>query len=459
MANHKHLTIHDRIKIENSLNNNLSFKAIGSLLGKDCTTISKEVRGHRVFEKKGAPYRPFNDCVHRAACKSKSDFCPQYDGKGKCDHCSSCRMQCGKYKKETCPRLAKPPYVCNGCDQRCKCTLEKCRYDAGHAQKEYEEVRSESRSGVNLTEEDLMRMDSVVSPLIKQGQSLHHVIVHNRDRISCCEKSLYKYANDGLLSARNIDMPRKVRFRPRKKKSVPLKVDRSCRVGRAYEDYQKYLDEHPAAPVVELDTVEGKQGCPVLLTIHFVRQHFQLAFLREANDSRSVTQVFECLYEQLGRELYEKLFGVLLADNGSEFSNPKAIEFDKEGRQRSHVFYCHPSSPGEKGACEVNHEFIRRVIPKGVDIGQHSAEQIALMMNHINSYSRPDLENKSPYEMMQFYYGRDIPARLGVQLVAPKDIVLKPSLLQGCEKSESGAGTESRDSTLGANAAGQPLTQ
>ena len=368
-------------------------------------------------------------------------------------------MQCGKYKKETCPRLAKPPYVCNGCDQRCKCTLEKCRYDAGHAQKEYEEVRSESRSGVNLTEEDLMRMDSVVSPLIKQGQSLHHVIVHNRDRISCCEKSLYKYANDGLLSARNIDMPRKVRFRPRKKKSVPLKVDRSCRVGRAYEDYQKYLDEHPAAPVVELDTVEGKQGCPVLLTIHFVRQHFQLAFLREANDSRSVTQVFECLYEQLGRELYEKLFGVLLADNGSEFSNPKAIEFDKEGRQRSHVFYCHPSSPGEKGACEVNHEFIRRVIPKGVDIGQHSAEQIALMMNHINSYSRPDLENKSPYEMMQFYYGRDIPARLGVQLVAPKDIVLKPSLLQGCEKSESGAGTESRDSTLGANAAGQPLTQ
>ena len=132
----------------------------------------------------------------------------------------------------------------------------------------------------------------------------------------------------------------------------------------------------------------------------------------------------------LGEELYKKLFPILLADNGTEFSNPEALEKDDKGNLRSRVFYCDPSAPGQKGACENNHEFIRRVIPKGTDIGLYSESQITKMMNHINSYGRPELGDKSPFEMFAFYYGSNVLDLLGVKQISPNEIILKPDLLK-----------------------------
>ena len=120
----------------------------------------------------------------------------------------------------------------------------------------------------------------------------------------------------------------------------------------------------------------------------------------------------------------------MLADNGTEFSNPEALEKDDKGNLRSRVFYCDPSAPGQKGACENNHEFIRRVIPKGTDIGLYSESQIAKMMNHINSYGRPELGDKSPFEMFAFYYGSNVLDLLGVKQISPNEIILKPDLLK-----------------------------
>src|SRR5699024_4396801 len=143
------------------------------------------------------------------------------------------------------------------------------------------------------------------------------------------------------------------------------------------------------------DSLEGIRGGPVLLTIHFVQQELQLAFLRTANDSRSVIDIFDRLYFILGSDTFSRLFPVLLADNGSEFSNPGAIEYDPHGDQRTHLFYCDPNAPYQKGHCENNHEMIRRCIPKGTDLSRFTQDQISLMMSHINSYARPNLGDKS----------------------------------------------------------------
>lgn len=431
MNKNKHMDLSIRQTIEHSLNDRLSFKAIGNKVGKDCTTISKEVRLHLVFEKKGAPYRPFNDCINRKHCSRYGDVCPDCKRKNnKCSYCGNCIALCKDYNKESCPKLCKPPYVCNGCDTLSACTLEKRFYKARYAQSEYESTRSESRSGFNLTEEELAHLDSVISPLIKNGQSIHHILSNNQDLISCCEKTAYIYADNGLFTAKNIDMPRKVRFRPRKKKSQELKVDKSCRIGRTFKDFQKFHKDNPAFPVTELDSVEGIKGGAVLLTIHFVLPKLQLAFRRESNDSKSVTDIFNHLYELLGEDNYRKIFSLCLADNGTEFSNPTAIECDADGVIRSYIFYCDPSSPSQKGACENNHEFIRRVIPKGIDISNYDQGRINLMMDHINSYGRPELGDKSPYEMFEFYYGREILDILGVHKIPANEIILTPELLK-----------------------------
>ncbi len=433
MNKNKHLTYDERRQIRDGLDASSSFKAIGRSIGRDCTTISKEVKSHRVFEKKGAPYRPFNDCLIRNGCPHKGDICNDCTrGKSRnlCFSCGKCTVFCEDYIKETCPNLSKPPYVCNGCNSLNTCTLEKCLYKPHEAQQEYEAVRSESRSGFNLTENELEQLDNVISPLLRQGQSLHHILVNNPDSISICEKTAYIYADNGLFKARNIDMPRKVRFRPRKKKSKELKVDKACRIGRTFEDFNKYKEANPSVPVTELDSVEGIKGGAVLLTIHFVLPKLQIAFLRETNDSKSVTEIFNNLYERLGEDNYKKVLSLCLADNGTEFSNPTAIECDDDGVIRSYVFYCDPSSPNQKGACENNHEFIRRIIPKHTDLGQYNQEQINLMMDHINSYGRPELGDKSPYEIFEFYYGREILDILGIHKIPANEIVLRPELLK-----------------------------
>ena len=176
--------------------------------------------------------------------------------------------------------------------------------------------------------------------------------------------------------------------------------------------------------------MEGTKGGAVLLTIHFVEQGLQLAFLRKRNDSQSVIDIFNRLHLELRTDVFMGLFPVLLADNGSEFSNPSAIEQDAQGNLRTKLFYCNASAPYQKGSCENNHELIRRILPKGTDLGQYTQEQIDLMMSHINSYSRKKLGNKSPYEVFEFQYGRKILEAFHLQKIPADEILLSPGLLK-----------------------------
>ena len=205
-------------------------------------------------------------------------------------------------------------------------------------------------------------------------------------------------------------------------------MDKACRINRTYEDFKTFMHSHPDYPLVELDSVEGKRGSKVLLTIHFVKAEFMLAFLREHNDSKSVIDIFDFLYSVLKPELFKSIFKVCLTDNGSEFSNPLALEFDSSQKRRTHIFYCDASAPYQKGSAERNHEFIRFFIPKGTDIGNYSQDDINLMMDHINSYCRESLGNKSPYEMFSFLYGQDCLDLLGCHPIPPNKVTLNRSI-------------------------------
>lgn len=279
------------------------------------------------------------------------------------------------------------------------------------------------------TEQELNRLNAFVTPLILQGQSIHQIYVNYADTLMCSEKTLYNYIDNGFFDARNIDLPRKVRYRPRKKQQE-FKVDRGCYVGRNYVDYQQYLAKHPNAHTVQMDSVIGTVGGKVLLTIHFPDVSFMMAFLRDANTSQSVIDIFDYLYVKLGRELFEKLFPVILTDRGSEFSNPKMIERTPSDIHRTSVFYCDPSSPYQKGSIEVNHELIRRILPKGTSFDQLTQADIVHMMNHINSYRRAKLGNKMPYEAFAFYYGIDALDKLGFSQIDPKCVVMTPKLFK-----------------------------
>lgn len=430
MANQKHLTLEERSVIESMLDERASFTAIGIALGKDRTTISKEVRSRLVFRRIGYRSVNYNACAHRTSC-DKQNVCDECKADKKfklCRRCFACNRFCPDFVEVICPKLLKKPYVCNGCGQRyIGCTLEKRFYFASDAHKEYSNVLSEARSGFSLAEDEFLSVDEIVSPLIRKGQSPHHIYETNKDSLIVSERSIYRLVDACALSARNIDLPRKVRFKPRAK-TVHFKVDKSCRIGRTYADYLIYKEMHPDTPVTELDSVIGTRGGKVLLTIHFVKAEFMLAFLRDRNDSASVIAVFDQLYEKLGHKNFTRIFQLCLTDNGSEFSNPAAIEYNDKGERRTRLFYCDPSAPYQKGSAERNHVFIRMFIPKGTDFSAYSQSQISLMMDHINSYGRESLGNRSPYEMFAFLYGQEVLDLLECHKIPSGNVTLNKSV-------------------------------
>ena len=181
-----------------------------------------------------------------------------------------------------------------------------------------------------------------------------------------------------------------------------------------------------------MDTVIGKSGGgeSVLLTFHFVKAELMLAFKREANTAKSVVDIINSLYASLGEELFLKLFPLIVVDNGSEFSNPSAIETAPDGAKRTMLFYTDPGAPYQKGACENNHSLIRRVIPKGTSLNEYSQKDINLLMNHVNSYTRKKLENRCPADAFSFFYGETVLEILGVTKVHPDDVILNSSLFK-----------------------------
>ncbi len=429
----KFFTYEERLTLQKYLKESRSFKEIGRRLEKNPTTISREVRKYLSEVATGYPGFPYNACKNRFNCRKKG-LCGKECARPSaayCKLCQRCNDNCPDFIEEICTAKFRVPYVCNGCEQIGKCTLLKSFYDAEHAHVKAHETISECRSGLCVCEEEIARLNAIISPLVQQGQSIHQIYVSHKNELMCSEKTIYNYIDACLLDVRNIDLPRKVKFRERYKKPV-FKVDKGCRIGRNYEAFESFIETHPDTAIVQMDTVLGTKGGKCLLTIHFVETSLMLAFLREANTSQSVIDVFNGLDQTLGRELFRKLFPVILTDNGSEFSNPKAIEYGSEqyNNFRTQIYYCDAGCPHQKGAIEVNHGLIRRVLPKGVSFNHLSQEKITRMMDHINSYKRKKLNDRSPYETFSFYHGEEVLQKLGCSPVAAKDILLKPALLK-----------------------------
>jgi IS30 family transposase len=429
MAKNKHLTDSERFQIEQLLKDGTSLKGVAGILGKALSTISREVRKHSQPSDKGAPHRVTNRCVNRRNCRKLQLCMDKPDCVRRCSTCNLCNGICDEFEEQHCHRLSEPPYVCNGCVEEFQCTLRKRFYLHRKAHEAYREMLVESRVGANITEDELLRLDEAVSPLIRRGQSVHHIFANSPDNFSVSEKSVYRYIAGGLLEAKNIDMPRVVRIKPRKSKPVEHKIDSGCRIERTYGDFKAFI-EKTAVQAVETDSVIGRIGGKVLLTMMFKSCDFMLAFIRERNNSQSVIDIFDRLNDLLGAERFKKMFPVCLADNGSEFSNPKRLEFDAQGHRRTWVFYCDPCASFQKPNVELNHEFIRRILPKGTSFDNLTQADVNLMMSHINSYSREKLNDKSPHDLFAFLYGDDVLESLGLRKIPSNEILLRPALLK-----------------------------
>lgn len=429
-----HLTLADRSEIENGLRHQHGFNAIAKSLGKARSTVMREILAHRIPSEKGAKGRLTNRCVHRSSCDRRY-LCGRCDhpmAGRKCSACSKCNSVCPEFEEHSCERLRKAPYVCNGCTREGICVLRKWFYIADVAQKAYEETLSSCRQGAAVTEEERRTLSSLLAGGLGKGQSLHHMVAAHPDAFPVCERTLYDYVHSGILQPLGpLDLPEAPRMKPRRKKGSAHKVNPRCEEGRGIGDFENFMRDNPDARPVEMDSVLGTRGGKLLLTLQFDACAAMLAFLRDANTSQSVIDVFDWLERTLGLELFRRLFPAILTDNGSEFSNPDALERSLDGGgARTRIFYCDPYASWQKPNVENNHRNLRKIFPKGESMDFLTQEKVNLAMSHMNSMLRGALGNVPAVRMFAQCYGEDVPERLGMREIPPDQVCLTPALVR-----------------------------
>lgn len=302
-------------------------------------------------------------------------------------------------------------------------------YDGRSADELARRRLSESRAGLGVSAQQLADMDSLVTPLVRKGQSPGAIWATHAAELPVGPRTYYRYVDAGVMTCANIDLPRKVRFRPRKKGPRPARPVYGLD-GRLYSDFEALPDRDKFLSW-QMDCVEGARGeAPALLTLTFPRLCLQLVMLLDSQDQEHVGAALDGLEAALGGPSgFAGVFGTILTDRGHEFLDPERIEVSPTGERRCRVFYCDPLQSTQKSFCERNHAELRRILPKGTPIGGMTRADVALLASHLNSYKRPETGWAAPLALGLEVFPAAVFDALGMELVEPDDVTMTPSLL------------------------------
>ena len=415
-----HLTVQERIIIEKGIENGSTKAAIALTIGKDKSTVGKEIKKHR-------------ELVHKSSYKINCANMKNCSHNHVCDNCAD-------FKPFTCNRRDRSPGACNGCSKYTHCRYDKYRYKADFSHKKYREDLVDSRTGINMSYEECKAMADIIVPLIKAGHSPYQIVT-NHPELNISEKTLYNYIENGIFrefGLLDIDLRIKTKRKITKKASNKYKKreDKKYLNGRTYDDFINYTAENKNLSVVEMDTVynNGSTG-PFMQTFKFLDYSFMFIVYQEEKTAKSMVEGVDLLEKILGEDLFSEEVAIIKTDRGSEFCDAEGFEKEENESRRTRIFYCDPMASGQKGSLENNHKEIRYICPKEndlKDLGLNSQEKANLIVSHINSQSKEHLKGKSPLEVMEFMnpalYQKFKDFR--IERINKDNIVLKPYLLK-----------------------------
>lgn len=418
-----HLTSTERFKILKYLSLGYNVPKIAKLLGYNKTSIYREIIINSVVENKRP--RPeyghyLRNCKNALKCETKK--------------IKKCPTICMKYLAKTCPLVTKPYEVCNFCDRKNECKYERLIYHPEIAHDTAKERFKNGKTNIKLNNDELEKFDGYVSQLVINGQSPEVIKSYSTtNEFPVCSRTLRNYIDKGLLTAKNIDLRRKVSLKvsnnynyPRNYSHNPLK-----KLDHLYDDYLHYMGNHPNEITFQCDTVFGKRDDKkCLLTIHADALHFQMYILLTNKTTARVNNAFQNIMSRLGKDRFSKVFKVLLSDNGTEFDNLTELEVDENGVVLCRVFYTRAYRSSDKAECERNHELFRYIRKKGKTLDNLDETDIDIVNSNINSYPRKSLKWKTPIEVMKEKFGDDIIELLGIKEVKRKDVILTAKVLK-----------------------------
>lgn len=409
----------NRKVIQAGIENGSTKADIARTIGKDATTVAKEIRNHRKLKPRNTFNRPVL-CAKRKGCKR--GFCVQ---------------KCEQYEEPKCSRRDISPGACNKCPNGFgnKCPMDKYIYDAEVAEQQYRSVLSDSREGINLTAEERASIGEVIAPLLSQGQSVYQILSTHKG-ITQSERTMYSYIECGVFKdfgVNNFSLKEQVNRKQFKQKYKKRKEPANY-MGRKYSDYLSFRADNPDTLTVGMDVVYNHPQGPYLQTFLFENTAFMIGFLHEVKDNEHMAKSINILQSRIGAELFSRLFSLILTDRGTEFEMAHLFELNSDASTRLNIFYCDPMQSSQKPHVENNHNYIRDIIPNGYPLNNITQDQIDLMFSHINSTPRRSLGGRTPYEIFCFMYGTHAAQLLNILEIKRDDVVLKPSLLYAIKR-------------------------
>ena len=218
----------------------------------------------------------------------------------------------------------------------------------------------------------------------------HHLFA---ERKIVCTKTLYNYAELGLIGIRNIDLPEKMRRNTKIKK----KRQNKKKLGKSIEERPEEIDTRKEFGHWEIDSVIGqkKEGQAQVMTI--VERKYRKSIWLKVKDhsAEAIDNALQMLIADFG-DKYRAVFKSITGDNGPEFANLSGLE-----AKGIPVYFTHPYTSCEKGTNECHNRMLRRFIPKGKSIDDYSADDIMFFADVINNLPRKILSYHTPDELFE----------------------------------------------------------
>ena len=418
-CDYTHLTLQERMTIQMGIENRSTKIAIAKTIGKDPTTVAKEIRKHRILKPRKKLYHK-TICIHRQECKG----------------CRKRENRCERYKESGCKERDRSPGSCNGCRKTGYCYLPHYFYYADIAHEVYQKTLVETRVGISIDEQRRKEIADILVPLVKKGQSFYQILV-NHPEIGLSDKTLYNYIDLGVFKDFGIDsfsLKEKVQRKRFNNKYKPRK-ERAIYTNHTYDDYLEFIKENSDIHVVQMDTVYNSPEGPYIQTFLFENSNFMIGFVHHDKTVDSMAGTLDILEMKFGTELFTQLFPVILTDRGVEFQIPQSFQAScLSDSNRLNIFYCDPMQSTQKAQIEVNHNFIRDILPKRFRLDTVTNDDLLLVFSQINSTPRKSLNNKTPFDLFELLFSKDIIDVFGIKKLQPDDVTLSSNLLKLIKK-------------------------
>lgn len=215
-----------------------------------------------------------------------------------------------------------------------------------------------------------------------------------------CTKTLYNYVEAGIFAGISNDNLWEKRKKKKRRYKPIGRVSRTNRFCRSIEKRPKVAEKREEYGHWEGDTVKGPQGSTAsLLTLTERKSREEIIVWLENASQDAIKRAIDGLEKEYGQVFKEK-FKSITFDNGSEFLGWQLLEISMLSRKRrTTIYFAHSYSSWERGTNEVHNRIIRRFIPKGTNLALWNQEEISRIQDWMNNYPRKILGYRTPKQV------------------------------------------------------------